>query len=62
MSKQSNTWIFKSLNKIALRLRDDFNSGNKEFILLYAHNGTGKTRLSTEFKNMAPKIEQVKIY
>jgi hypothetical protein len=55
MSKQPKTWIFQSLDEIALRLRDDFHSGNKEFILLYAHNGTGKTRLSTEFKNKAPK-------
>jgi len=54
MSKQLKQWIFQSLDEIAVRLRDDFHSGNKEFVLLYAHNGTGKTRLSTEFKNKAP--------
>jgi hypothetical protein len=32
-------------------LRDDFHSGDRDFVMLFAHNGTGKTRLSTEFKN-----------
>ena len=54
MSKKQKSWTYQSLDGIAVRLRDDFNSGNKEFIILYAHNGTGKTRLSTEFKNKAP--------
>ena len=31
--------------------------GTKKFILLYAHNGTGKTRLSTEFKNLGKKYD-----
>ena len=55
MSKKQKSWTYQSLDGIAVRLRDDFNSGNKEFIILYAHNGTGKTRLSTEFKNKAPQ-------
>jgi wobble nucleotide-excising tRNase len=33
------------------RLRDDLNGGAQDFVLLYAYNGTGKTRLSMEFKD-----------
>jgi hypothetical protein len=33
---------------MAIRLRDDLNS--QDFVLLYAYNGTGKTRLSMAFK------------
>lgn len=49
---------YKQLGRLANRLRDDLNNpndGGKNFILLYAHNGTGKTRLSTEFKNTVKK-------
>ena len=42
---------FTSLRGLASRLRDDLNSGNQDFVLLYAYNGTGKTRLSMEFKD-----------
>ena len=31
-------------------MRDDLTSGNQNFVLLYAYNGTGKTRLCMEFK------------
>lgn len=41
---------FDSLEKLVLRLRDDFVSGDQETILIYAYNGTGKTRISMEFK------------
>ncbi|WP_125076757.1 AAA family ATPase [Pseudoxanthomonas sp. SGT-18] len=40
---------FTSLTALAQHLRDDLE--NKKHVLLYAYNGTGKTRLSTEFKN-----------
>jgi hypothetical protein len=36
------------MKRLAQRLRDDLNA--KSFVLLYAYNGTGKTRLSMEFK------------
>lgn len=36
---------------MVVRLRDDLN--NHDFVLLYAYNGTGKTRLSMEFKEYA---------
>ena len=35
--------------KLVTRLRDDLNNVN--YVLLFAHNGTGKPRLSMEFKN-----------
>jgi hypothetical protein len=41
---------FPSLTALAQHLRDDLE--NKKYVLLYAYNGTGKTRLSTEFKNL----------
>ncbi len=49
---------FASIDKLTVRLRDDFNPNvdkPNNVILLFAHNGTGKTRLSMEFKNRAKK-------
>jgi hypothetical protein len=46
---------FESLKKLVERLRDDLNGGNQNFVLLYAYNGTGKTRLSMEFKDAEKK-------
>jgi hypothetical protein len=40
---------YKNLSELAVRLRDDLKTA--DFILLYAHNGTGKTRASMEFKD-----------
>ena len=40
---------FADLNALAAQLRQELE--NKKFILLYAYNGTGKTRLSTAFKD-----------
>jgi hypothetical protein len=40
---------FADLNVLAAHLRQELAS--KKFILLYAYNGTGKTRLSTAFKD-----------
>jgi hypothetical protein len=51
MSPQITT--FENLNSLASHLRDTLE--NKKFILLFAYNGTGKTRLSTEFKNIGKK-------
>ncbi len=44
---------YKNEKTLATRLRDDFKSGNNDFVLLYAYNGTGKTRLSGAFKDVA---------
>lgn len=40
----------KDLKNLAIHLRDDFGSGDADFVLLYAYNGTGKTRVSMAFK------------
>ena len=41
---------FADLNALATQLRTEL--ANKKFILIYAYNGTGKTRLSTAFKDL----------
>lgn len=41
---------FADLNALAAHLRQEL--ATKKFILLYAYNGTGKTRLSTAFKDL----------
>lgn len=46
---------FNDLPALAQHLRDELQ--NKKFILLYAYNGVGKTRLSTEFKNLGKDVE-----
>lgn len=46
-----------SRNRLVQRLRDDLN--NKDFILLFAYNGTGKTRLSMEFKEAGKSKEGI---
>jgi len=44
-----------SLPAVAAQLREELTK--KKFVLLYAHNGTGKTRLSTEFKNIGKEVD-----
>ncbi|MBD2769773.1 AAA family ATPase [Hymenobacter sp. BT664] len=56
MSGKAKIQIYKTLPKLAIRLRDDLNAS--DFVLLYAFNGTGKTRLSIEFKNRGKKGEE----
>ena len=51
MSNGTTIWHYPTTGELAHRLRDDFKSGNQDLVLVYAHNGTGKTRLSMEFKN-----------
>lgn len=51
MSEKPKIHRFTSLRGLATRLRDDLNGGGQDFVLLYAYNGTGKTRLSMEFKD-----------
>lgn len=48
---------FSSINRLAQRLRDDLNGGGRNFVLLYAYNGTGKTRLSMAFKDIGKQDE-----
>ena len=71
MSKQPIILRFRSLESLARKLRRDLRgiggrkktakrkgttkvNGN-DFVLLFAHNGVGKTRLSMEFKDVAKK-------
>lgn len=51
MSGKPNIHKFANIGKLVARLRDDLTGGNQDFVLLYAYNGTGKTRLSMEFKD-----------
>jgi hypothetical protein len=48
-----NAQSFADLAQLAAHLRKELT--NKRFVLLYAYNGTGKTRLSTEFKNLGKR-------
>ena len=47
MSVVKKLYKYKTLKNVAVKLRDDLNTHH--FVLLYAYNGTGKTRLSMEF-------------
>ena len=46
----NDAMTFTDLNTLAAHLRRELE--NKKFILLYAYNGVGKTRLSTAFKDL----------
>lgn len=53
MNDETTIYKYKTLHKLVARLRDDLKS--QTFVLLYAYNGTGKTRLSMEFKERGKK-------
>jgi hypothetical protein len=53
MSETPKVTVIKNMKKLSQRLRDDFQS--TDFILLFAYNSTGKTRLSMEFKDVGKK-------
>ena len=42
MSGQPKIYRFPSIDGLVVKMRDDFRSGDKDFILLNAYNGTGK--------------------
>lgn len=50
MSPQATTSYFSNLDALAAHFRSILD--RKEYILLFAYNGTGKTRLSGAFKNL----------
>lgn len=60
MSEKPKIHRIASLRNLATRLRDDLNGGNQDFVLLYAYNGTGKTRLSMEFKDAGKRKRKSK--
>ncbi len=49
MSNQPRQYRQKRMEKLVPRLRDDLNA--QDYVLLYAYNATGKTRLSMLFKD-----------
>ena len=51
MSDKPKIHRFTDMRRLVARLRDDLNGGDQDFVLLYAYNGTGKTRLSMAFKD-----------
>lgn len=51
MSNRPRIYTYRSLRTLVHRLRDDLHGGGQDFVLLYAYNGTGKTRLSMAFKD-----------
>ncbi|MBO6585320.1 MAG: AAA family ATPase [Gracilimonas sp.] len=60
MSDRTN---FNSLEEVADHFRKYLTGdrrSEKEFILLFAHNGTGKTRLSMEFKELGKADEETR--
>jgi hypothetical protein len=53
------TTPYADLNALALAFRNDFVAPKaKNFILLYAYNGTGKTRLSGAFKDLGKQVDE----
>lgn len=54
MSSQPKIFNYKTLSRLVTRLRDDLN--NSDFVLLYAYNGTGKTRISMAFKDKGKQL------
>lgn len=56
MSDKPKIHRFTDLRRLVARLRDDLNGGGQDFVLLYAYNGTGKTRLSMAFKDVGKKL------
>lgn len=59
MSQKTKVYRYKTLRPLVSRLRDDFKSGGRDFVLLFAYNGTGKTRLSMAFKEAGKKKKGV---
>ena len=51
MTQQVRNRTLPSLERVVTKIRDDLSSGNRDVVLIYAHNGVGKTRLSMEFKD-----------
>lgn len=63
MSSNPKIYKYATLRNIVTRLRDDLN--NHDFVLFFAYNGTGKTRLSMEFKETGKRkrgIERDTLY
>lgn len=55
MSNKPKIHSYKTLIGLAKRIRDDLKQPNQDIVLIFGYNGTGKTRLSGEFKNLEKK-------
>ena len=55
MSNEAKIFKYNTLSDVAVRFRSDLN--DFDYVLVYAYNGTGKTRLSMEFKNRGRDTE-----
>ena len=55
MSNEAKIFKYNTLSDVAVRFRSDLNDFN--YVLVYAYNGTGKTRLSMEIKNRGRDTE-----
>jgi len=63
MTNNPRIYKYTTLRGLINRLRDDLN--NQDFVLLFAYNGTGKTRISMEFKERGKRrsgIERDTLY
>lgn len=55
----SNIVVFNDLNEVSINLKGKFNSDNKKAILLFAHNGIGKTQLSMAFQELGKREDNI---
>lgn len=55
MSGKPKNRPFKDIQKLVQYIRNDLDSGKQDFVLLFAYNGTGKTRVSMAFKESGKK-------
>lgn len=60
MTDKPRIYRYANMRKVVTRLRDDLTSGNQDFVLLYAYNGTGKTRICMEFKDAGKRKNRKK--
>lgn len=56
MGNKPKLYTYRTMNGLVKKLRADLEK--KDFVLLYAHNGTGKTRLSMAFKEAGKRGEE----
>ena len=57
MSETPKVYRYINLRKVVTRFRDDLSTS--DFILLFAYNGIGKTRLSMEFKEAGKRQRDI---
>ena len=57
MAAENNIQTFANLDALAGHLRQQIEEKNKKVTLIFAHNGTGKTRLSIAFKELGKSYD-----